>query len=63
MTKSLSCEVIVSDAVRVTAGLGEQDLPAQEVEIRGRAEPMIVRVIADAKVLAPLVDGLAAAAA
>jgi adenylate cyclase len=63
MTKSLSCEVIVSDAVRVTAGLGEQDLPAQEVEIRGRAEPMIVRVIADAKALAPLVDGLGAVAA
>jgi len=63
LTKSLSCEVIVSDAVRVTAGLGEADLPAQEVEIRGRAEPMVVRVIADAKVLAPLVDGIAAAAA
>src|SRR5689334_2081706 len=63
MTKSLSCEVVLSDAVRVTAGLGEADLPAQEVEIRGRAEPMIVRVIADAKVLAPLVDGIAAAAA
>jgi adenylate cyclase len=49
--------------VRVTAGLGEQDLPAQEVEIRGRAEPMIVRVVADAKALAPLVDGLGAVAA
>jgi adenylate cyclase len=49
--------------VRITAGLGEQDLPAQEVEIRGRAEPMIVRVIADAKALAPLIDGIAAAAA
>jgi adenylate cyclase len=63
MTKSLSCEVVLSDAVRITAGLGEEDLPAQEVEIRGRAEPMIVRVIAEAKVLAPLIDRLGAVAA
>jgi adenylate cyclase len=63
MTKSLSCEVIVSEEVRVTAGLGEQDLPAQDVEIRGRAEPMTVRVVADAKTLAPLVDALGAVAA
>ena len=63
MTKQLTCEVIISEEVRVTAGLGEQDLPAQDVEIRGRAEPMTVRIIADAKVLAPLVDGLAAVAA
>jgi adenylate cyclase len=49
--------------VRVTAGLGEHDLPAQEVEIRGRAEPMTVRVVADAKALAALVDGLGAVAA
>ena len=49
--------------VRVTAGLGEQDLPAQDVEIRGRGEPMTVRAVADAKALAPLVEGLGAAAA
>jgi len=43
--------------VRVTAGLGEDDLPGKEVEIRGRAEPMTVRVVADAKALAVLGDG------
>src|SRR5262245_64511580 len=36
MTKSLSCEAIVSEEVRVTAGLVDGDLPKQEVAIRGR---------------------------
>jgi adenylate cyclase len=56
MTKSLACEAIFSEEVRVTAGLGEHDLPQQQVEIRGRAEPMIVRVVAEAKVLSSLVE-------
>jgi adenylate cyclase len=62
MTKTLACEAIFSEEVRVTAGLGEHDLPQQQVEIRGRAEPMIVRVVAEAKVLSGLVDRIAAAA-
>ncbi len=63
MTKTPACEAIISEAVRATAGLGEHDLPPQEVEIRGRAEPMTVRVVAEAKMLAALVDTLSAAAA
>jgi adenylate cyclase len=63
MTKTLACEAIMSEEVRVTAGLGEDDLPEKEVEIRGRAEPMTVRVVADAKALAALVDGLGTVAA
>jgi adenylate cyclase len=63
MTKTLACEAIISEEVRTTAGLGEHDLPQQEVEIRGRAEPMIVRVVAEAKTLTALVDTLSAAAA
>ena len=63
MTKTLACEAIVSEEVRVTAGLGDDDLPQQEVEIRGRAEPMTVRVVADAKALAALVDELGTVAA
>ena len=61
MTKSLACEAAISEEVRITAGLAEDDLPQQEVEIRGRAEPMKVRVVAEAKTLAALVDGLASA--
>jgi adenylate cyclase len=63
MTKALSCEAIVSEDVRVTAGLAEGDLPKQEVAIRGRAEPMAVRVIADARTLFTLVGGENAVAA
>ena len=55
MTKTLSCQAIVSDEVHITAGLDEDDLPKQEVAIRGRAEPMAVRVIADARALSALV--------
>jgi adenylate cyclase len=63
MTKTLACEAIMSEEVRVTAGLGEDDLPKQEVEIRGRAEPMTVRVVVQAKALSALVGRLGAVAA
>jgi adenylate cyclase len=60
MTKSLACEAVISEEVRVTAGLADNDLPQREVEIRGRAEPMKVRVVAQAKALTAIVDSLAA---
>jgi adenylate cyclase len=57
MTKALGCEAIVSEEVLITAGLDADALPQQEVEIRGRAEPMLVRVVVDTKDLAGLVEG------
>ncbi|MBR0714528.1 adenylate/guanylate cyclase domain-containing protein [Bradyrhizobium liaoningense] len=63
MTKTLACEAVVSDEVRLTAGLAEDTLPQQEVTIRGRDEPMVVRVVADTRQLALLVDGTELAAA
>ena len=57
MTKSLACEVVVSDEVRPTAGLAADALPQQEVAIRGRNEPMIVRTVTDARTLSALVNG------
>lgn len=63
MTKSLACEAVVSDEVRITAGLADNDLPQQEVAIRGRAEPIIVRSVADAKTLSALVNNVVVAAA
>ena len=63
MTKTLSCEAVISDDVRVTAGLPADALPQQEVAIRGRNEPMIVRSVADARMLSALVGELKAAAA
>jgi len=63
MTKSLACEVVVSEEVRVTAGLADDSLPQQEVTIRGRAEPMIVRSVDHASTLLALVNDLNVVAA
>src|SRR6266550_3328840 len=63
MTKSLACEVVVSDEVRLTAGVAPNALPQQEVEIRGRNEPMIVRAVSDARTLSALAGDVEVAAA
>jgi adenylate cyclase len=63
MTKSLGCEAIVSDEVRITAGLAPDALPEQEVPIRGRSEPMTVHAVASARTLSALVDDLSVVAA
>jgi adenylate cyclase len=56
MTKTLGCEVVLSEEVRSTAGLPADQLPQQEVAIRGRAETMIVRYITDARTLSGFAD-------
>jgi len=63
MTKGLGCEVIFSDEVHATAGLADDALPRQDVEIRGRAGPMSVCVVAKADALSTLVDDEKPAAA
>ncbi len=63
MTKNLGCEAIFSEEVRITAGLAADSLPEQEVTIRGRSGPMIVRTVIDAKTLSTLIDDLAVVAA
>ena len=63
MTKSLACEVIVSEEVRITGGLAADALPPQEVTIRGRSEPMIVHVVGEAKSLSALVNDVQTTAA
>jgi adenylate cyclase len=55
MTKNLGCEAVVSDEVRATAGLSDDALPRQQVEIRGRTGPMTVRVVANARALSTLI--------
>jgi len=55
MTKTLGSEVIISEQVRVTAGLSADALPQQQVSIRGRVEPMIVSSVVNAKMLIGLV--------
>jgi adenylate cyclase len=63
MTKTLACEAIVSEEVRLTAGLSADALPGREVTIRGRAEPMIVRTVTSTKTLSALVNDEEIAAA
>jgi adenylate cyclase len=63
MTKSLACEAILSEEVRITAGLAAESLPEQEVAIRGRSGPMIVRTVTAAKTLSALIEDLAVVAA
>ena len=63
MTKTLACEAILSEEVRVTAGLPADGLPQREVAIRGRVEPMIVRSVTDAKTLSALVNDVDSVAA
>jgi len=54
---------VISDEVRATAGMPADALPQQEVAIRGRNEPMIVRSVAEARTLSALVGDVTAAAA
>jgi adenylate cyclase len=63
LTKNLACEAVISDEVRATAGLDADALPEQEVAIRGRNEPMIVRTVEDARMLLALVNEEQSAAA
>jgi adenylate cyclase len=63
MTKSLACEAIISEEVRVSAGFPADGLPEQEVAIRGRAEPMIIRVVKRAKTLSALISDVDVVAA
>ena len=56
MTKTLGCEAIVSEEVRKTAGFSADALPHRDVEIRGRAEPMVIRIAASTAALSPLTD-------
>jgi adenylate cyclase len=51
MTKGLEREVILSEEVYKTARLPVNLLPGQELSIRGRAEPMVVRLVANARML------------
>lgn len=63
MTKAHACEVILSDEVRLRAGLADDALPATEVAIRGRNETMLIRTVTDAAALSIIYDGAKADAA
>jgi adenylate cyclase len=45
LTKEYSCQLVVSDIVAATAGVEMSGFPLHEVKVRGRAEPMAVRIV------------------
>ena len=55
-TKILKCEVVLSDDVCRRAGLALDSLPAKEIALRGREEPMRVRIVSRAAILEGMVD-------
>jgi adenylate cyclase len=56
MTKALNCVVVVSEEVCLAAGIASDALTRTTVEIRGRAEPMVVRTASDPAVLTNLLE-------
>jgi adenylate cyclase len=62
LTKSLGCEVLMSEEVYQRAGFGPDDLPAHEVDARGRVAGVKARSVVRAADLAGLLAAQAPAA-
>ena len=45
LTKDYGCQLVVSDIVAVTAGVEMSGFPVREVTVRGRVEPLAVRIV------------------
>jgi adenylate cyclase len=55
MSKSLACEVVISEEIFGTGALSPGPLPQTSVDIRGRVEPMTVRTAERAAMLSDIV--------
>ncbi|MFL6833350.1 MAG: adenylate/guanylate cyclase domain-containing protein [Xanthobacteraceae bacterium] len=49
LTKTYGCELVISEAVALRAGIELGDAPRHEIEIRGRVERLVVRTFARAR--------------
>lgn len=45
LTKDYGCQLVVSDIVAATAGVEMSGFPVRDVNVRGRAEPLAVRIV------------------
>jgi len=45
LTKDYGCQLVVSDILAATAGVEMNKFPMREVSVRGRAEPLAVRIV------------------
>src|SRR5207245_5721120 len=52
LTKTYACELVISEAVALRAGIDLGAAPRHEIEIRGRVERLVVRTFASARDLA-----------
>jgi adenylate cyclase len=59
--KTFACELVVSEALLRRAGVDTERGERHEIEIRGRREPLAVRIHARARELPDLISGAAAA--
>jgi len=59
MTKEFACQAVVADEVCKLSGFVDGASQAAEIKVRGRAEPVVVRKIADAATLAPIAHAAA----
>jgi adenylate cyclase len=48
LTKTYACELVISEAVALRAGIDFGAAPRHEIEIRGRDEPLVVRTFTNA---------------
>ena len=49
LTKTYACQLVVSEAVVLRAGIDLADAPRHEIEIRGRVERLVVRTLTSAR--------------
>ena len=63
LSKTYACELVISDAVALRAGIDLGAAPRHEIEIRGRVERLVVRAFASARELPVLQRGTAKRAA
>jgi adenylate cyclase len=57
LTKTYTCELVISEAVMLRAGIDLGAAPRHEIEIRGRVERLVVRTFATARDLPVLEPG------
>ena len=62
MTKDFGAQLVVSDPVARLAGLDLSAFPARDIEVRGRARPLSVRIVKNAQALPLAADAPASAA-
>ena len=58
ISKELACEVVISEGVYQTAGLTGDELPRQEITVRGRTAAIVVRTTVKAEISQHLLSDL-----